>query len=59
MSPKEESSNPSLLVDIVELSETGLGLGTGPQKPLKGRVVKVFLKALKRSEGEVDGHFCP
>jgi len=46
MSPKEESSNPSLLVDIVELSETGLGLGTGPQKPLKGGVVKVLLKAL-------------
>jgi hypothetical protein len=46
MSPKEESSNPSLLVDIVELSETGFGLGTGPQKPLKGRVVKVLLKAL-------------
>ena len=46
MSPKEESSNPFLLVDIAELSETGLGLGTAPQKPLKGRVVKVLLKAL-------------
>jgi hypothetical protein len=46
MSPKEESSKPSLLVDIAELSETGVGLGTGPQNPLKGSVVNVLLKAL-------------
>ena len=46
MSPKEESSNPFLLVDIAALSDTGFGLGTGPHKPLKGRVVKVLLKAL-------------
>ena len=46
MSPNEESSKPSLLVDIAELSETGVGLGTGPQNPLNGSVVNVLLKAL-------------
>ena len=46
MSPKDESSNPFLLVDIAALSGTGFGLWTGPQNPLKGNVVKVLLKAL-------------